>query len=102
MITSPMSFLDLHAHFPMHHEIPEDPEKKLLFDSVNRTANYENFEPRVSLKRWFKDNPEHGVTGFGSVLYDAQDDFYVSDKPIPKAITHIREQMARVEDEITQ
>jgi microsomal dipeptidase-like Zn-dependent dipeptidase len=97
-----MPFVDLHAHFPMHHEIPDDPGQRMLFDSLNRTLNYELFEPRVSLKRWFKDNPEGGVTGFGSVLHDPQDDFFVHEFPVPKAFDHIREQMRRVEDEIRE
>src|SRR5438552_1964941 len=99
-----MPFLDLHAHFPMHHEIPDDPWKKFQFDAANVAFNYENGEPRVSLKHWFDDHPSLGVTGLGSVLYDPQDDFFVKDpnQPIPKAICHIEEQLDRVVAEIQQ
>src|SRR5947209_1185041 len=101
MLWAIMRFLDLHAHFPMHHEIPDDPGQKLLFDSLNTTLNYELLEPRVSLQRWFKDDPDLGVTGFGSALHDPQDEFIKKDaEPVPKAIGHITDQLSRVEDEI--
>jgi hypothetical protein len=77
-----MPFIDLHAHFAMHHEIPDDPGQKILFDSLNATINYEDLQPRVSLKRWFDDNSDNAVTGFGSVLYDPQDDFFVDDRTL--------------------
>jgi len=97
-----MPFIDLHAHFPMHHEIPDDLGQKILFDSLNSTINYEDLQPRVSLKRWFDDKSENAVTGFGSVLYDPQDDFFaVPDKPRPKAFQHITDQLDRVVKEIT-
>lgn len=95
-----MPFLDLHAHFPIHHEIPDEPAKRLLFDFFNRTLNYEGLQPRVSLKRWFGDKSADSVTGFASVLYDPQDEFFVDAKPRPEAFGHILDQMDRVEAEI--
>jgi len=98
-----MPFIDLHAHFPMHHEIPDDPGQKILFDGVNATINYEDLQPRVNLKRWFDDKSGNAVTRFGSVLYDPQDDFFIDDpdSPRPKAFQHITDQLGRVVQEIT-
>jgi microsomal dipeptidase-like Zn-dependent dipeptidase len=104
-----MRFIDLHAHFPMHTPFPpvpfanpRDAWKKPLFEGMNVTLNYELGAPRVSLERWFKDDPEFGVTGFGSVLYDPEDEFLVESgpAPIPSAIDHTRAQLANVEQEI--
>jgi microsomal dipeptidase-like Zn-dependent dipeptidase len=104
-----MRFIDLHAHFPMHTPFPplpfadpKDAWKKPLFDGMNLALNYELGAPRVSLERWFKDDPEFGVTGFGSVLYDPEDEFLVESGavPIPGAIYHTRAQLANVEREI--
>jgi len=74
--------------------------KKPLFDTINATLNYEAFKPRVSLDHWFADDPNFCVTGFGSVLYAVQDDFFVGTKPIPQAINHIRAQLNYVDDDI--
>jgi microsomal dipeptidase-like Zn-dependent dipeptidase len=104
-----MPFIDLHAHYPMHtifppmpFENPEDKWKKALFDTMNTRFNYESGEPRVSLERWYKDDADLGVTGLGSVLYGAQDEFFVKTgpDPIPEAICHIYAQWKNVEDEI--
>jgi membrane dipeptidase len=67
---------------------------------VNATINYENFQPRVTLPHWFGDSIDLGVTGFGSVLYDVQEEFFVDAKPIPKAFDHIVAQLANVEAEV--
>lgn len=101
-------FLDLHAHFPMHTPFPPEPFtnpgdewKKAAFDVLNDTANYENGKPRVSLDNWFKDTGNR-VTGFGSVLYDPEDELFVSTgvNPRPCAIHHVEAQLKNVEDEI--
>ncbi|MDP9362491.1 MAG: dipeptidase [Acidobacteriota bacterium] len=100
-------FLDFHAHFPMHTPFPPVPFtnpfdvwKKGLFDSLNVLMNFDHGKPRVSLERWFADNPDGGVTGFGSVLYDAEDDFFVDATPIPNAFSHILRQLENVEREL--
>src|SRR5215813_175525 len=101
-------FLDLHAHFPMHTPFPPmpfdnpfDEWKKLAFDTLNHLANYEGGKPRVSLSNWFADTGNR-VTGFGSVLYDPEDELLVNtgDKPRPKAIDHIKAQLCNVEKEV--
>jgi len=101
-------FLDLHAHFPMHTAFPPEPFtkpgdkwKKAAFDALNNTANYEKGKPRVSLDHWFSDTGNR-VTGFGSVLYDPEDELFVDtgDKPRPEAICHVKAQLRNVTDEI--
>jgi len=103
-----IAFLDLHAHFPMHtpfppmpFESPGDEWKKVAFDKLNRSVNYENGKPRVSLANWFADSGNR-VAGFGSVLYDPEDELFVGsgDKPRPDAIKHIAAQQNNVENEI--
>lgn len=102
-------FLDLHAHFPMHTKFPpmpfNDPSeawKKEAFDRLNMLVNYEKGKPRVSLSNWFADKGNR-VTGFGSVLYDPEDELLVDtgDKPRPEAIKHIEAQRNNVEKEAT-
>jgi membrane dipeptidase len=100
-------FLDLHAHFPMHTAFPPIPFgnpldvwKKVAFDAVNVAYNYENGKPRVSLEHWLADDANWGVTGFGSVLYDPEDDFFVGRDPIPDAFKHIDAQRTNVEAEL--
>jgi microsomal dipeptidase-like Zn-dependent dipeptidase len=107
MAVDPIKFIDLHAHFPMHTRFPPMPFENPLdfwkagvFDTLNATVNFEDLKPRVSLDRWFKDNQNFAVTGLGSVLYDAQDDFFVGTAPIPRAIDHICAQIKNVEAEI--
>jgi len=101
-------FLDLHAHFPMHTPFPpmpfQDPldEWKIAaFHTLNGLANYEHGNPRVSLEHWFADQGNR-VSGFGSVLYDPEDELFVDtgDKPRPDAIKHIEAQRNNVEKEI--
>jgi microsomal dipeptidase-like Zn-dependent dipeptidase len=101
-------FLDLHAHFPMHTPFPPipfsdplDEWKKLAFDSLNALANYENGKPRVSREHWFGDLGNR-VSGFGSVLYDPEDELLVTTgtKPRPDAIKHVEAQLTNVEKEI--
>lgn len=103
-------FVDLHAHFPMHSpfppkpfEHPRDNWKRGLFAAANRLLNFENGHPRVSLQRWFEDDPQKRVSGFGSVLYDPEDEFLVDTGPIPipSAFGHICAQLANVEREIS-
>ena len=43
----------------MPFENPPDVWRKIAFDAMNATLNYENFKPRVSLEHWFADpHPE--------------------------------------------
>jgi membrane dipeptidase len=102
-----LPFIDLHAHFPMHTKFPPVPFenpldfwRKAAFDAMNAAINYENFQPRVTLAHWFDDSANFGVTGFGSVLYNAQEDFFVDTKPIPKAFDHIVAEQANAEAEL--
>ena len=91
----------MHTPFPpIPFEDPGDSWRKIAFDTFNSTFNFEGLQRRVSLSHWFEDDPQFGVTGFGSVLYDAQVDFFVNDDPIPAAIDHIRAQLNNVENEI--
>lgn len=100
-------FIDLHAHFPMHTPFPPAPFenpldfwRKAAFDAMNAAINYEHLKPRVTLEHWFADLSDFGVTGFGSVLYNPQEDFFVGDQPIPQAFDHIVAQLANVESEL--
>lgn len=100
-------FLDLHAHFPMHTQFPplasddviNDTRKKVEFHAANLAFNYERGTPRVTLDRWFAD-PGDAVTGFGSVLYDPEDEFFIGQQIIPAAYSHLEAQMKNVEKEI--
>jgi membrane dipeptidase len=105
-------FIDLHAHFPMHSPFPPipfpDPSdnwKKSAFNTANALFNYEGKppKPRVSLDNWLHDTGTSPVSGFGSILYDPEDDFFVKqpEVPIPSAYDHIRAQLANVEAELT-
>jgi len=102
-----LPFIDLHAHFPMHTPFPPAPFenpldfwRKPAFDAMNAALNYENLQPRVTLPLWFDDSADFGVTGFGSVLYNPQEDFFVDATPIPKAFDHIVAQLTHVEAEL--
>jgi membrane dipeptidase len=105
-----LPFIDIHAHFPMHEPFPplpsgnpaEDLRKKVEFDVANQAFNYENGKPRVSLENWFADQSEAAVSGFGSVLFDPEDDFFVSTAPRPEAICHVLKQLDDVEAEIAK
>jgi microsomal dipeptidase-like Zn-dependent dipeptidase len=102
-----MTIIDLHAHFPMHLGLPnipsDDPVQKAalsgLYDLANEVDNYEAINrPRVT--------EEHiragGITGFGSVLYDPEDEFLLPQEPHPEAILHLRKQYSNVESDAAQ
>lgn len=106
MFTRP--FIDLHAHFPMHTPFPplpfedrRDRWKKGVFDRFNRERNYLQGKPRVSIEEWDKD-ADVGVSGCGSVLYDAADEFFVRHPrdPQPYAGDHLHTQLDNVETEL--
>jgi microsomal dipeptidase-like Zn-dependent dipeptidase len=92
----------MHTPFPPEpFTNPDDQWKKFAFDAINNKANYENGKPRVSLLNWFSDKGNR-VTGFGSVLYDPEDELFVDtgDKPRPEAICHVEAQLRNVTNEI--
>lgn len=81
------SFLDLHAHFPMHFDPPKTGNKK--DDDRNRKllelANKLNFfrKPRVDLDKARRG----GLRGLASVLYNPQDEFCNPCKPFKNLLT---------------
>jgi microsomal dipeptidase-like Zn-dependent dipeptidase len=110
-MSSRRPFIDLHAHFPMHSPFPpmpfanpDDNWKQGLFHTARALLNDEFFAPRVSLDHLFCDDPNFGVSGFGSVLYDPEDELLVASgpTPIPEAIQHICAQWQHVEDEVSR
>jgi microsomal dipeptidase-like Zn-dependent dipeptidase len=98
-----MSFIDLHAHFPMHTKFPPrvgsdgaGEGKKLELWAANLLLNYASGHPRVSLNEFEAGSPG----GAGSVLYDPDDEFFRDAKPRPEAFQNLLAQMDNVEKEI--
>jgi microsomal dipeptidase-like Zn-dependent dipeptidase len=94
----------MHTPFPPEpFTNPADEWKKAAFDALNATANYENGQPRVSLANWFNDKGNR-VSGFGSVLYDPEDELFVDTGVLPRpyAIHHVEAQLNNVTEEITK
>ena len=97
-----MTVLDLHAHFPMHLGLPDIPSDhplhkialKAVFDLANEADNYEPINrPRVT-EDYIQSG---GITGVGSVLYDPEDEFLVTQEPHPYAIDHLLQLCTNVE-----
>jgi microsomal dipeptidase-like Zn-dependent dipeptidase len=97
--------LDLHAHFPMHLHFPPrivhfppPVDKELEFWAANTLLNFQGGKPRVSLEKLLAGAPG----GIGSVLYDPEDEFFRSAKPVPTAFNDVLGQINEVETELTK
>jgi microsomal dipeptidase-like Zn-dependent dipeptidase len=97
------ALLDLHAHFPMHLHFPpgivQSPppvDKQLEFWAANMLLNFQGGRPRVSLENLLAGAPG----GVGSVLYDPDDEFFRTAKPVATAFSDILAQVDEVEHEI--
>jgi hypothetical protein len=87
---TPVNCIDLHAHFslptrlpPMPFENPSDIGQAPCFATLSMLFNNESGQPRVSFERWFADDQDGAVTGFGSVLYDPGNAFFVRSGSMP-------------------
>ena len=85
------SFLDLHAHFPMHFDPPktgiekDDDRNRKLLRLANRLLNFESpfSGPRVTLRK----ARSGGLRGLASVLFNPQDEFFNPCKPFKNLLT---------------
>jgi microsomal dipeptidase-like Zn-dependent dipeptidase len=98
-----MPLLDLHAHFPMHMhfppriaDFPPPLDKEVEFWAANMLLNFQGGKARVSLNNLLAGAPG----GIGSVLYDPDDEFFRSAKPVPSAFPDVLAQLDQVESEL--
>lgn len=97
-----MRFIDLHAHYPMHLGLPVIPGddlalkavRQFLFDTVSEIDNYEAWgHPRID-GRYIHAG---GISGFASVLLDAEDEVFRAQEPHADAFPHVVQLLTNVE-----
>jgi membrane dipeptidase len=97
-----MRFIDLHGHYPMHLGLPTIPGddlalkavRQFLFDTVSELDNYEAWgHPRID-GRYVHAG---GISGFASVLLDAEDEVFREQKPHPDAFPHVVQLLKNVQ-----